>query len=197
MAKVEGTQSIASALLKKYQAALTRKTSTSHVRIRMPFELPKAKAGGLDESVARAAQRERFKTVKDSFNTLGTADRTNWYNSAPIWNSYLWYYNWFMLSGIMGVSGIPGHFEAVIKSIQYAVCQVPIAHGTGTCTFSSVNSDKVVFMINGAGFYEIGEGLAVAAHPYLLTHDSTIAKFRAAMENGAAFDMSTVIIEYI
>ena len=197
MAKVEGTQSIASALLKKYQAALTSKTSTSHVRIRMPFTLPKAKAGGLHETPARAAQRARFNLAKTDFNNLGTADRTNWYNNAPIWNSYLWYYNYFMLESLMGVSGIPGHYEAVIKSIQYANCEVPMAGGTGSCTYTSVNAAKVVFMINGAGFYEIGEGLAVAANPYLLTHDATIAKFKAAMASGIAFDMSTVIIEYI
>jgi len=197
MAKVEGTQSISSPILNKYKELLTRKTTTNNVRIRMPFQLPKAKAGGQHESAARAAQRARFSTAKDRFNTLGTDDRTNWYDSSPIWNSYLWYYNWFMLSALMGVTGIPGSFEAVIKSIQYANCQIGSAGGTGTCAYTSVNVDKVVFMINGAGWYDIGAGVAVAAYPYLLTHNATAAQFKGALDSGSSFNMSTVIIEYI
>ena len=198
MAKVEGTQSIASALLKKYQAALTSKTSTSHVRIRMPFTLPKAKAGWRDESTARAAQRARFKTAQSNFADLDTDGRSNWYNSAPVWNSYLWYYNWFILASLNGVSGVPGHADVVIKSINHYTFSLPTgAPANITVSISSINPAKGMAFFYGAGFYEITAGNGAAVYPYLVSLGTAAAIVKAPIYNSFVAGAGITIIEYI
>ena len=198
MAKVEGTQSIASALLKKYQAALTSKTSTSHVRIRMPFTLPKSKAGGRDESTARATQRARFKTAQSDFADLDTDGRSDWYNSAPVWNSYLWYYNWFILASLNGVSGVPGHADVVIKSINHYTFTLPTgAPANVTVSISSIDPNKGMAFFYGAAPYEIVEGAIMADFPYLVELGSTYALVKASLYAAASAGCGLTIIEYI
>jgi len=198
MAKVEGTQSISSELLKKYKATLTRKTTTAHVRVRMPFKLPKAQAGGPHESPARAAQRARFSTAKDRFNTLDASDRSAWYNSAPVWNSYLWYYNWFILAGLNGVSGVPGKGDVVIKSINHYTFTLPAGSPADiTVSISSINPAKGMAFFYGAGFQEFTDGNGPLVYPYLVELGSTYAKVKGSLYNSMTAGCGLTIIEYI
>ena len=201
MAIVEGTQDIPSADIKKYQAAFTRKTTTDHVRIRMPFQLPKAKAGGPHESPKRAAQRARFSSAKDYFNTLDASDRSDWYDSAPIWNSYLWYYNWFILAGLNGVSGVPGKADVVIKSINHYTFTLPTgAPANITVSISSINPAKGMAFFYGAGYKIDGIDtvyFAAANYPHLVSLASTNAIIQGSIYNDAAAACGLTIIEYI
>ena len=203
MAKVEGTQSIASALLKKYQAALTSKTSTSHVRIRMPFTLPKAKAGGIHESTARAAQRARFNLARTDFNNLGTADRSNWYDNAPVWNSYLWYYNFFILSSLGGNADFNAGGLGVIKLIQQVQTSLGTAGGVIAIP-TAIDPKKSVVMVWGGGHTHdegFGEDFGFAwawicyPVPYIL--NSTSVSVLWSETPSAAGNIALQIIEYI
>jgi len=170
MAKIEGTQTIPSEIEEQYSEILTPKLSGSQVRTRCPFTRPKSRAGGPNESDAQKAQRDRFRTARDRFNDTDYSERQRWYESAPVWNSFLWYYNWFMLSALMGVTGIPGGTTAVIKSIQHINVTIGSGTATGTGTFSSVDSDKAVVMMNGStiAYGQSGDYPYVAIiYPYL------------------------------
>lgn len=150
MAKVDGVQTIPSALFYKYAALLTPKLSGAQIRTRTPFDRPDSQAGGPDESAGQAAQRTRFKTVMTNFASLSPAERTAWYDAMPQWHSLLWYYNYFVMSSLLGNANIDQGGSGVIKTIQNAKASVPT---TGTKVFTlvtTVDATKTVVMIQGS-----------------------------------------------
>ncbi len=203
MAKVEGTQNIPSGIWDKYRAQLTFKLTDATIRLRCPFTRPKSREGEADESLLQISQRNRFKSARDSFNNVPESSRSRWYDTAPPWNSYLWYYNWFMLSALMGVTGIPGGTIAVIKQIINKKISVPTG-GTGFSFQPAVDPSKVVIMLwgNAWSWQSIQWGTAelAVAWPVYPVWDSLLSS--SLLVNWAqtpidAANITVQIIEYI
>ncbi len=151
MAKIEGPQNIPSEIAELYSAFLTPALSDNSIRGRCPFTRPLSKAGGPQESEAQKKQRARFKQAIEGFKNTPYATRHRWYSSAPIWNSFLWYYNYYLLSALTGVTGLPNKTLAVIKSIQYVSKSIPTG-GAESITISTVDPDKTVVMLFGNSY---------------------------------------------
>ena len=151
MAKVEGTQSIPAEWLDEYRAALTEKQPDNVVRKRYPYRVPKMQSNKGRPHAAQVAQRARFKTAISDFKSIGASDRARWYDSMPVWGSFLWYYNYFILSSLMGNANIDQGGTGVIKSIQNVKEEVPTT-GTKSFTITTVDPDKTVVMMYGNSY---------------------------------------------
>jgi len=201
MAKIEGTQNIPSEIAKQYSAILTPKLSSGTVRRRCPFQRPKTKDGGPCVTPAMEFQRSRFKTAVSKFNECPQESRSRWYETAPEWHSYLWYYNWFMLSALMGVTGIPGRYEAVIKGINHYTFTLPSGDPTNvTVSISAVDPERAIVFFYGAGAHAgeaNGQYFGIPNYPYLVSLDSSQAIVKASLYNDQAAGCSISVIEYI
>lgn len=149
--KIEGDQSIPSALLKIYKATLTEKNLNTFCKKRSPFRIKKMQEGGSHVRLSQINQRERFKKAIQQFNQTGYVERQRWYASRPIWNSFLWYYDYFMLSAITGVLGASAMGAAVIKSIQVVKGSVPTTGGK-SFVISAIDANKAVVLPYGNSF---------------------------------------------
>ncbi len=150
MARIEGTQNIPAEWLDLYRATLTEKLPTGAARKRFPFRLKHFQKGGNKVTDAQLEQRSRFEAIRDKFKNVSWANRQRWYAARPPWNSILWYYNYFMLSGLMGNAFVGDKGGGVIKTIQVMKASVPT---TGTHVFTlpvSVDAAKTVIMIQGS-----------------------------------------------
>ena len=152
MAKTDGTQDIPSALLDKYRATLGSENPKKVVGKRYPYRVPTMQDGRGNVTTKQATQRARFKTVRDQFNALSPAERARWYDAMPPYSSLLWYYNYFMLSGLMDVLGADGRGASVIKSIQNRTIEVPIA-GTTITHAAVIDATKAVAMLWGNSYH--------------------------------------------
>ncbi len=148
MAKISGTQTIPSEILTEYKGNLTPALPDGTVRSRFPFRLPGFQKGGKKVSNEQLVQRERFQSAYDLFMELSAADRERWYDARPVWNSLLWYYNYFMLSALNGVLGHINPGAVVIRSIQNQKLSIP-ATGAWITFATGVIPEKVVIMIWG------------------------------------------------
>ena len=151
MAKIEGTQTIPSELRTLYEGTLTPALPDGTVRARFPFSLPAFKKNGRKVTEAQRAQRDRFLQAHAQFKNLDSAERQRWYDARPIWNSLLWYYNYFMLSALNGVLGAINPGACVIRSIQNARLSVP-ATGAWFTFATTVLVEKCVIMLWGAAY---------------------------------------------
>lgn len=150
MARTEGTQNIPSELLDLYRATLVEQTPELSIQKRLPYRLPNMQAGGADVKASQVAQRNRFKLIRDNFNALPEGERERWYAAMPPWSSFLWYYNYFIMSGLTGNANISEGGAGVIKSIQVMKASCPT---TGGHTFTlpvEVDGDKTVVMLYGS-----------------------------------------------
>jgi len=201
MAKIEGTQSIPSDWKYFYDGTLTPATPNNIVRSRYPWRIPQVQEGGLRESEGQKKQRARWKTIRDKFKVLPQAERQRWYAAAPPWGSLLFYYNYFMMSGLMGNAVVGDKGGGVIKSIQHKTFVLPVgtpANVTVAC--DSIDPTKSVVFFYGAGYMELGPPeapFAAAVYPYLVTLLSTYAVVKASMENWVDAGCSVSVIEYI
>lgn len=148
MAKVD-TQSIPSELVNQYRATLGESDNKLVVGKRKPFRLPKMQAGGGGVSDAQQVQRNRFIAIKNLFADVSPTQRERWYAGEPVWNSFLWYYNFFMMCGLSGNANLEQGGVGVIKSIQHLKESVPTT-GNKVYTIDSVDVDKCVVMLNGS-----------------------------------------------
>ncbi len=153
MAKTDGTQNVPAPLLDSYRATLGEQRPNDVIEKRYPYRVKKMQEGGHGVSRAQVIQRERFKTVRDQFNTLSPAERARWYAGMPPWSSFLWYYNYFMLSGLMDILGADARGASVIKNIQNIKDSIPTGGKTVTIP-NAVDVTKVVVMIWGASYNE-------------------------------------------
>ena len=153
MAKVEGTQSVPAPLLDSYRATLGEQRPNDRIQKRYPYRVKKMQEGGSGVSRTQIIQRNRFKTVRDQFNTLSPAERARWYAGMPPWSSLLWYYNFFMLSGLMDILGADARGASVIKSIQNIKDTIPTGGKTVTIPNAIVVA-KTVIMLWGASYNE-------------------------------------------
>ena len=203
MARTEGDQDIPSELIDAYRATLGEQKPNLAVGKRYPFRLPTMQAGKSGETAAQRTQRDRFKYVIDKFKTLSPAERARWYAGMPPWSSLLWYYNFFMLSGLMDVLGADASGASVIKSIQNIKDTIPTGGKTVTIP-NAIDTSKVVVMLWGASYgygehYE--ETFAFAwcwsIYPVWDNLQANSIDIGWSMTPVAAADISIQIIEYL
>lgn len=198
MAKIEGTQEIPSEWKYFYDGTLTPAMPNSVVRSRYPWHVTQVQEGGPKESGGHKKQRARWKNIRDKFNLLTWAERQRWYAARPPWASLLWYYNYFMMSGLMGNAVVGEKGGGVIRSIQHKTFTLPAGTPANvTVTYDAVDPTKAVVFFYGAGAREIGSGLFVQNFPYLVSLASTNAIVKASMEVVENAGCSLSIIEYI
>ena len=198
MAKLEGAQTIPAEVLDAYRGNLTEKLPDGTVRMRFPYRLPLYQKDGPAVSANQLKQRSRFELAQSKFQDLSGAERSRWYASMPVWHSFLWYYNWFIMSALMGVSGIPGRYEAVIKSIKYYPFTIPTGNPVDiTVNIAAVDPNKAVVMLYGAGFDYYQDTIGVANYPYPKSIYSSSMIMRGSLPNREAAECGALVIEYI
>jgi hypothetical protein len=151
MAKISGEQSIPSEWLDLYRATLNPHATGDIVKKRYPFELKHMQEGGKGVKAAQIAQRERFKTAKNLFLVLSQAERQRWYDNEPPYSSFLWYYNYFIMSALSGNANLEQGGAGVIKSIQVVKQSVPTTGGS-SFSISTVDPAKTVVMLYGNSY---------------------------------------------
>ena len=90
--KVEGPQSIPSALYQKYRAAITLLENNGTLQKRCPFRLPKMQSKKGAPSLKQKVGRAKFLTQVSFFNSLDGTDRSEWYSAGAAVMNWLWYY---------------------------------------------------------------------------------------------------------
>lgn len=151
MVVIEGTQDIPAERLDQYRATLGEATPGKMVRKRYPYRLPKMQASGFGASAKQKAQQARFKIARNDFNKISQAERQKWYAARPVWNSYLWYYNYFIMSSLSGNADISDGGAGVIKSIQNVKQSVPTTGGS-SFAINTVDPAKTVVMVYGSSY---------------------------------------------
>jgi len=200
MAKTEGTQSIPSELLDAYRATLGEQAPNLVVEKRYPHKVPRMRDGRGNVTAKQRIQRDRFTYVKEKFGTLSAAEKARWYAAMPEWSSLLWYYNYFIMSGLMDVLGANPEGLQVIKSLKHYEFTLPIGNPVNvTVAISDVDPGKAVPFFYGAGVYEMGDGpsAAAAVYPYLVAMYTTHVVVKAPIYNHISAGCGITIIEYI
>jgi len=205
MATREGTQDIPSNLLDLYRANLNSSHPEAVVKKRYPFQMRRMREGGTGVRPAQKTQRARFKTAKEKFRTVDTATRARWYAAEPPYSSFLWYYNYFIMSSLNGNANIDGGGAGVIKSIQSVPMTIGAGTAEGTATITTIDSSKAVVMLYGASVAEGQVGdypYASPVYPYI--SDFTDTEVKAKWSQSAPFGdntkeatISVIVIEYI
>ena len=197
-----GLQVIPAEWLDEYRATLTENLPADATRKRYPFRIPLRQKFGYKVSAKQQEQRNRWLEIKTKFKNIPWAVRQRWYAARPPWASLLWYYNYFMMSGLMGNAVVGDKGGGVIKDIGHYVFTLP----AGTPANVTVNIDtcdpaKAVAFLFGAGGLEVNPGgteyYAFPVYPYLVSIASTYAIFKASMDISWATGCSASIIEYI
>ncbi len=198
MVWMTGAQSIPAELLDLYRGTLTEKQPDGVSRKRYPFRVPHMQAGGADVKPAQLIQRNRFKAVIARFNATSDAERARWYAARPPWSSFLWYYNYFIMSGLMDVLGANPEGASVINTIKhYTFAMASGAPANITVAITEINPEKAAVFFYGGGGAEIAEGIGVPIYPRLEALNATNIVARAAGQNDIAVICSVSVIEYI
>lgn len=205
MAKTTGTQSIPSALLDLYRGTLGEQDPKNAVAKRYPFRVPTLQTEKGHPTVKQLAQRARFTTTFGNFATLSPSDRARWYAAMPEWGSFLWYYNYFIMSGLSG-NADPEHGGAgLIKSIQFKTIAMPSGTGEGQVAITTVDPAKCVVMLYGATYagwiWEEGPAI-VTIYPYVSSIAAALVKCKWSVtdyegEPAEAANIGITVIEYI
>jgi len=151
MAKLEEPQSIPSALLDLYRATLNPHPTGNIVKKRYPFRMPRMQEGGKGVHAGQVANRARFKKAVQDFKGVSTAERARWYAAEPPYSSFLWYYNYFIMSSLSGNANIDQGGAGVIKSIQVMKASCPVTGSHEFTLGTEVDADKTVVMLFGSG----------------------------------------------
>lgn len=205
MARIEGTQNIPSELKYFYDGTLTPLMPNAVVRGRYPWKMPAMKEGGVGVSGDQKKQRARWKAIQDKFKTITEAERQRWYAAAPPWHSLLFYYNYFMMSGLMGNATVGDKGGGVIKSIQFKTIAMPAADGEGEVAITAVDPAKCVVMLYGNSICvdeESGAWFVSPVYPYVSSFAAELVKCKwslaiAYVNPTKAANIGITVIEYI
>lgn len=205
MAKVEGPQEIPSELLDGYRGTLGEITPIDGVRKRYPFRVPTMQTLVGHPSPKQKAQRARFLIAKGDFAGVDFPTRQRWYDAAPEWGSFLWYYNYFIMSSLVGNADPNSGGAGVIKSIQHKLVAIPAGAGEGQVAITAIDVAKSVVMLNGASVAidtENAERWATMVFPYVSSLASELLKCKWCVavpyaSATKAATISAIIIEYI
>lgn len=205
MAKITGPQTIPSALLDAYRANLAEpRPDTAVVGKRYPYRIPTQQDGGRP-SVKKQKQRARFKKGIALFRTVGPAGRARWYDNMPPWSSFLWYYNYFIMSALTGNADPKRGGAGVIKSIQFKTIAMPAGTGEGSVAIDAVDPAKAVVMLYGNSLAiddESGVFFVSTVYPYVSSIAAELIKCKWAVPvpyvtNTKAANIGITVIEYI
>lgn len=205
MAKLEGDQTIPSALLDLYRGTLTEKQPDGTSRKRYPYRVPNMQKGGADVKPDQLTQRARFEKAIENFAGVSEADRERWYAARPPWSSYLWYYNYFIMSDLMGNANLQQGGIGVIKSIQFKTIAMPAHDGEGSIAITTVDIAKTVVMLYGNSIIVHEEELyafTIPSYPYVSDLAAELLKCKWAIsawgvDEAVTANIGAIIIEYI
>jgi hypothetical protein len=205
MAKITGEQTIPSALREKYMGSLNEVYSDGRIGKRFPFRLPPMQEGGGKVRATQKAQRERFKEAIALFAGVDEATRERWFDAAPPISSFLWYYNYFIMSALNGNANIEQGGAGVIKSIQFKTISQPAGTGEGEVAITAVDINKAVVMLFGASVISREAEFwaqAITVYPYLSSMAAELVKTKWSIPsfsgtNTSAATISIIVIEYI
>ena len=150
MAKVELPQNIPSELLDEYRGSIGEVRPDKGVRKRYPYRVPTMQTDGGHPTAKQKEQRARFLTAKNDFANVSWAQRQRWYAAMPEYGSFLWYYNYFIMSSLSGNADIKDGGAGVIKTIQFKEISMPAGAGEGQVAITAVDPAKCVVMLYGA-----------------------------------------------
>lgn len=151
MAKLEEPQDIPSGLLDLYRATLNPHPTGNIVKKRYPFRMPRMQEGGTGVHAGQKTQRARFKTAIQDFRGISSSERARWYAAEPPWSSFLWYYNYFIMSSLAGNANINDGGAGMIKKIQFVNKSIPTG-GNEAIAITTVDPAKTVAMLFGNSF---------------------------------------------
>jgi len=151
MAKLEEPQNIPSELLDLYRNSLNPHPTGNIVKKRYPFRMPRMQEGGKGVHAGQKAQRARFKTAIQNFKGISPEVRARWYAAEPPYSSFLWYYNYFIMSSLAGNANVNQGGVGVIKSIQYVYKSIPTG-GDEAIAITTVDPAKTVVMLFGNSY---------------------------------------------
>lgn len=205
MAKISGEQDIPSEHYANYIKALGLAQDDGRTGKRFPFRLPFMKSGGSHVTQKQEKQRERFNTAKDLFAGVDTETRERWYEAAPPWGSFLWYYDYFIMSALVGNADQQHGGVGVIKSIQFKTISIPAGTGEGEVAISEVDPAKTVVMLFGNSLAiddESGVFFVSTVYPYVSSIAAELLKCKWSLPtpystNTKAATIGATIIEYI
>lgn len=205
MAKITGTQDIPSELHEDYIKTLSLAQEDGRTGKRYPFRIPFMQTNDGRPSGKQLKQRTRFIESKDKFNTVNDETRERWYSAMPPWGSFLWYYNYFILSALTGNANIKSGGAGVIKSIQFKTISMPGSTGEGQVAIDAVDPAKTVVMLYGNSLimYEFeAAAAAITVYPYVSSLAAELVKCKWSItswggEPTEAADIGLIIIEYI
>lgn len=205
MARTSGTQNIPSALRDSYRATLEEATSKKAIAKRYPYRLPHMQTVGGHPSKKQVAQRERFKTAVSDFANITPTERGRWYDAEPPWGSYLWYYNYFIMSSLLGNANINDGGAGLIKSIQQKTMTIGAGTAEGSVAIDEIDITKAVVMLQGSSSSQREEEayyIVVPVYPYLSSLAAKLVKCKWSLPDPAGVNtlsatISLTIIEYI
>lgn len=205
MAKVTGPQEIPSELLDGYRASMGEVTPIDGVRKRYPYRVPTMQTEAGHPSTKQRAQRARFLIAKNDFADVDWATRQRWYAARPEWGSFLWYYNYFIMSDLTGNADVKHGGVGVIKSIQFKTIAMPGAAGEGQVAIDAIDPTKSVVMLYGNSvsiFQSDLWGLAIPSYPYVSSLAAELVKCKWAItgwggESTEAANIGITVIEYV
>ncbi|MFA5150643.1 MAG: hypothetical protein WC433_07025 [Candidatus Omnitrophota bacterium] len=198
MARIEGTQSIPSELKELYDGALTPLMPNAAVRRRYPWQVKKMQEGGYKVGAAQKEQRQRWLAIRNKFTTLPQAERERWYAARPQWNSLLWYFNYFMMSGLNGVVDVNGMEGGVIRDINHYEFTIPATSPwEATVAIDTCDPTKTVPFFFGAGYREVLSGAVAVMYPHMKSLNSSqlVAQVSPGCDEATVFGVT--VIEYI
>jgi len=200
-----GPQNIPSALLDGYRANLAEpRPDTAVVGKRYPYRIPTQQDSGRP-SVKKREQRARFKISLANFAGVDEATRERWYAAMPPYSSFLWYYNYFIMSDLTGnADGQHGGF-GVIKSIQFKTISMPAGSGEGSVAITAIDPAKSVVMLYGNSIAVDDEGgvfFVSTVYPYVSSIAAELVKCKWSLPapystNTKAAAIGITVIEYI
>lgn len=205
MAKTDGTQNIPSELLDGYRAALGEERPDDGVRKRYPYRVPTMQTLVGHPATKQKAQRARFLTAISDFANVDEATRQRWYAAMPEWGSFLWYYNYFIMSSLTGNANIPQGGAGMIKSIQFKTIAMPAGAGEGQVAIDAVDINKSVVMLYGNSYtWSEAEqwAMSVTVYPYVSSFAAELVKCKwpissVAGNDTVAANIGITVIEYI
>jgi len=191
-------QVIPSELKEFYDGTATPLMPNEVIRGRYPWKMPAMQEGGSGVTDDQKEQRDRWKAIKDKFKDIPWAIRQRWYAARPPWASLLWYYNYFMMSGLMGNAEINGQGGGVIKDINHYTFSLPAGTAPdATIAVDTCDPQKSVPFFFGAGYGIVGTNVPIQVYPYLKSLNSTQMIIGASLPLDDTANLSVTLIEYI
>ncbi len=203
MVQLTGVQNIPSELLDLYRGTLTEKQPDVVSRKRYPYRLPQMQEDCSNYKPDQILQHNRFKTFIANFNAITEATRQRWYAARPPWSSFLWYYNYFIMSGLMDVLGANPEGASVIKSIKhYPFTMLAGAAANINIVIDEIDPTKAMVFPYGAGYkassgFEPITAWAWVVYPYVVSIAAELVVMKASGVIEANADCSVSVIEYI